>query len=323
MQPPPDPLAPERETRPGAACATPVLRTAVDLGSNSFCLLQARVGGGDLEVERKMRRSVRLMAAIDPRGTLRPDQLPRVLDCLRWFAGVTRPLPPDAVRVVATSAVRRLRDPAPFLAEAGAILGQPVQLISPREEARLIWRGASSALPPARGPRLVVDVGGGSTELILGDPDGMRVAASLRTGCVHVLGAHFPDGVIDAARWDAAVAAARARVTPLPPPFPPPAAAEAWASSGSARDVATALRALGGDGSINATAITTLRARFLRAGHVSRLRLPGLERRATEVMPGTLVILEALRSTWGITALHACPRAMREGILLDLAPAAG
>lgn len=312
--------------QPGAAAgpeparAPAALRTAVDLGSNSFCLLQARVGGGDLEVERKMRRSVRLMAAIDAHGELRPNHLPRVLDCLRWFAGVTRPLAADTVRVVATAAVRRLRAPAHFLAEAGAVLGQRVQLIAAAEEARLIWLGASSALPAATGARLVADVGGGSTELILGDAGGMRAAASLRTGCVHMLGEHFADGVIDAARWAAGVAAARALILALPAPFPPPATAEAWASSGSARDVAIGLRALGGTGSITPAGVAALRARFLRAGHVSRLRLPALERRATEVMPGTLVILEALQQTWGIAAIQACPRAMREGILLDLAP---
>lgn len=298
--------------------------TAVDIGSNSLCLVQARVGSARLEIVRREREAVQLAAGIDAGGRLAPAYQQAAIACLTRFGAITRALPPARVCAVATSAVRRLAQPQPFLAAAAAALGQPVHLIDGHEEGRLVWRGATAALPPADTRRLIIDIGGGSTECITGHRQTIDAIVSVDIGCVVASHGFFADGEITALRWQRAVDGMGAQIEALAGPLCRYGWDEVWATSGAARAIGTILAALGTtDAGITAAALAELRARLLDAGHVERLQLPALTANGRHVIPGTVTVLEALSRSLGIDHMGLCPSAMRGGIIRTLAAANG
>src|SRR5690606_33164666 len=172
----------------------PDVLAAVDLGSNSFHLVVAQYRDGQLVVIDRLREPVQLAAGLRDDGRLRKDVTKRALACLQRFGQRISDMHANAVRVAGTSALRRARGKQGFLARASQALGHPVQIISGREEARLIYAGVSQSLPAEPANRLVVDIGGGSTELIVGRGLEPLELESVNIGCIGLSEQHFADG---------------------------------------------------------------------------------------------------------------------------------
>mgnify|MGYP000665194120 CR=1 FL=1 len=213
---------------------------AVDLGSNSFHMIVARLEGGQLVVLDRLRDAVRLGGGLTADKTLTTEARERALDSLSQMGQRLHALPHGAVRAVGTNTMRQVDDGGDFLRAAEQALGHPIEIISGIEEARLIYMGVTHSLPPNEGLRLVMDIGGGSTELILGQGPTPRALESLHLGCVRLTERFFPDGVITRERFDAARVAARLELRPVKAFFRGSGEIEAIGTSGiAARTLST------------------------------------------------------------------------------------
>ena len=183
------------------------LLAAVDLGSNSFHMVVSRYLLGQLRTVDRIRETVRLAEGLDRKGGLSPEARDRALDCLARFGQRIRDIPPQRVRAIATNTVRRLAAPQSFLMPAESALGHAIEVVSGREEARLIYLGVAHAQPPKDGHlRLVIDIGGGSTECIIGSGFEAIERESLQVGCVASTRRFFPGGKLTRKRWREALA---------------------------------------------------------------------------------------------------------------------
>jgi len=197
----------------------PDVIAAVDLGSNSFHMVVARRVDGQLTIVDRIREMVRLGAGLDARGRIAPEAAELALACLGRFRERLAALEASQVRAVGTNTLRRARRRNVFLMRAQAALGHPIEVISGVEEARLVYLGAARSLPSHPGPRLVVDIGGGSTELIIGQGDEAERLESLYMGCVSSSEAFFPGGVVTEAGFRDARLFARRELQPVRRPF--------------------------------------------------------------------------------------------------------
>ena len=180
------------------------LIAAVDMGSNSFHMVVARIEQGEPRVIDRLRDAVRLAAGLRPDGSLDSAHRARAMQCLARFGQRLAGLAPGRVRVVATNTVRRLASPHHFLGAAEAALGHPVEIVSGIEEGRLIFLGAAHDLPATTAPRLIIDIGGGSTEFIIGQGLLPRFTESVQVGCIASTLRFFPQGKITRKRWQKA-----------------------------------------------------------------------------------------------------------------------
>ncbi len=297
---------------------SPSTLAAVDLGSNSFHMVVARVQGADFQVLDRVKSSVRLAAGLDSRGRLSADARERALACLRTFGERVRELPPGSVRAVGTNTLRKAQDARAFLAEAERALGHPIEIISGHEEARLIYTGVwRDVVAPGR--RLVVDIGGGSTELILGEGPEPRRLDSLFMGAVSWSQRYFPEGEIKKEGLRRGVMAASLELEPVAARY----RAEGWdlaiGSSGTILAIEKILieSGLAPEG-ISPRGLRRLRAALLKAGRVGALRLPGLQNDRRPVLPGGLAVLSAVVGVLGVERLRTSQSALREGVLIDL-----
>jgi exopolyphosphatase/guanosine-5'-triphosphate,3'-diphosphate pyrophosphatase len=185
---------------------------AIDLGSNSFHLQVGRVEGEQLFYLDAIKASVRLAAGLTASKQLDAASQKRALNCLSRFGERLQGMPAGAVRAVGTSALRVAKNAPEFLARARAALGFEIEIVAGREEARLIYLGVSHSLSMSQEPRLVVDIGGGSTECIIGTGYEARERESLRMGCVVYSKQFFPGGEVDKAAMKAADTAARMEI---------------------------------------------------------------------------------------------------------------
>jgi exopolyphosphatase/guanosine-5'-triphosphate,3'-diphosphate pyrophosphatase len=297
----------------------PVL-AVVDLGSNSFRLVLASVAQGHIAPLDTIREGVRLAAALGPDGRLGNAGQARALECLERFGERIRDLPSDSVRAVGTNTLRRARDVGGFLERARRALGHPVEVISGREEARLIYQGVALDLGPAEERRLVVDIGGGSTECILGRGASPERLESLYMGCVGMTLAHFGDGRIDRERLRRAELQARVELESIAGELAEADWQTCAGASGTIRAVEAIARRNGwsSDG-IDLDSLKRLRRELLAAGEVRALRIPGLTRERAAVMPGGLAILLAIFRAFGVRNMIASRGSLREGLLQDLA----
>jgi len=292
---------------------------AIDLGSNSFHLQVGRVDGEQLFYLDSHKESVRLAGGLTDDKTLDEDSQARALACLARFGERLKGMPAGAVRAVGTSALRQARNSADFLARARAALGFDIDIVAGREEARLIYLGVSHSLPHTAEPRLVVDIGGGSTECIVGTGYEAKDRESLRMGCVVFSNRFFADGVLDKPSLKAAVTAARIEVQPVAHEFRSGLWQEAVGSSGSARAMGEVLFQNGlSDGRITADGLKWLREQIARAGSLERLELAGLKADRKPVITGGVAIMSGLFKELDIQEMAVAQGAMREGILWDL-----
>lgn len=293
---------------------------ALDLGSNSFHLQVARVEGEQLFYLDAIKESVRLAGGLTADKNLDQVSQRRALDCLARFGERLQGMPPGAVRAVGTSALRVAKNAPEFLEKARAVLGFEIEIVAGREEARLIYLGVAHSLPLNPRPRLVVDIGGGSTECIIGQGYEPKERESLRMGCVVFSNRFFPDGRVDKTSMKAAEIAARIEIRQAAgQSFARGAWEEAVGSSGSARALGEICRLNGhSEGAITASGLKWLRDRLVKAGDTARLDLPGLKDDRRPVIVGGLAIMSAIFEELGVETMTVAQGAMREGILWDL-----
>lgn len=292
---------------------------AVDLGSNSFHLAIGRVVERQIYPLDSVREVVRLGAGLSADKRIDRATQARALESLAKLGERLRGFPRQAVRAVGTNALRVAKNAPQFLREARQALGFPIEVISGREEARLIYLGVAHALPASAQPRLVVDVGGGSTELIIGTGFEPRLTESLYMGCVSFSLRYFPEGRIDKERMKAAEVAARRELAGLVAAYRAAGWQEAVGSSGTARSIENILRENGfaGDG-LTREGLERLRALLLKHERADPERIAGLRPNRAPVLPGGLAILSAVFSELGLQAMKVSDGALRHGVLYDL-----
>jgi exopolyphosphatase/guanosine-5'-triphosphate,3'-diphosphate pyrophosphatase len=241
------------------------------------------------------------------------------LACLERFGQRLRDMKAESVRVVGTNTLRKAKRKGAFLDRARSALGHPIEVISGIEEARLIYLGVANTMPSEPGRRLVADIGGGSTEIIIGEGLHAKKLESLHMGCVSMSSRVFNDGVITEKRLKRARLAARLELAPVQAAFKTYGWDQAVGSSGTIRTVSDILRARSnGDGAITPAAVESLLEQLLRAGELSKLRLPGLPEDRLPVFPGGLTILAEILAVLDIKAMKVADGALREGLLYDL-----
>ena len=300
-----------------SANAGPLL-AAVDMGSNSFRLEIGSLPQGRYRRIDYHKETVRLGAGLDAEGLLSEEAAQRGLACLRRFSARLAGFEPTQVRAVATQTLREARNRNAFLLRAQEALGLPIEVISGREEARLIYAGVAH-LQPSDEPRLVIDIGGRSTELILGRGQTPLVTESFGVGCVSLSLRFFEDGKITEAGFRAAQVAAGAELEEALQPFAPDRWRQALGSSGTASAVSHVLQAAGvTDGRITPAGLRWCIERCVAAGHTERIVLPGLKPDRRAVLPGGLAILYTLAANFHIDALWPAKGALRQGVIVDL-----
>lgn len=292
---------------------------AVDLGSNSFHMIVARLDGGQLVILDRLREMVRLGAGLEPGGVLSDAAAARGLACLRKFSERLGDMGADSVRAVGTNTLRRIRDRGVFLERAEAALGHPIEVIAGVEEARLVYLGAAHSLPIESGDRLVVDIGGGSTELIVGGDYLPRTLESLYVGCVSISREFFGDGRVSPGRFRKARLAVRQELEPVIARFRGDGWARAYGTSGTIRSAARQLVAEGNpSGIMTRERLEQLCGLLIDCRHLSRRRPPNLSEARAPVFPGGLAILLEVFDALGIESMMAADGALREGLLFDL-----
>jgi exopolyphosphatase/guanosine-5'-triphosphate,3'-diphosphate pyrophosphatase len=292
---------------------------AVDLGSNSFHMIVGELRHGQLTIIDRIKETVRLAEGLSDSGDLAPEARARALQCLSRFGQRLREMHAASVRAAGTSTIRRAREDTGFMSEAEEALGHPIEIISGIEEARLIYKGVTHSLPPNEGLRLVMDIGGGSTELILGQGPSPRALESLHLGCVRMTERFFPGGIVTREAFEAARVAARLELRPVKAFFRGSGDVEAIGTSGtiiSTERVASAVGIVERD--LTLEALEQLIERVIEAGCVADLKLPGLSERRAQVWPGGLSILAELIGVLRIERLKVSDGALREGLLYDL-----
>ena len=297
------------------------LLAAIDMGSNSFRLEIGALPHGRYRRVDYLKETVRLGAGLDGAGHLTEDASQRGLACLRRFSQRLAGFEPGQVRAVATQTLREARNRNAFLLRAQDALGFPIEVITGREEARLIYAGVHHLQPAADADarRLVIDIGGRSTELILGQGRTPRVAESFAVGCVSLSLRFFPEGRITLEGFRAAQVAAGAELEEALVPFARERWTEALGSSGTAGAVSQLLVANGlSDGRITPAGLRWCIERCLEAGHIDRIALPGLKPERRAVLPGGLAILYTLATHFDIAALQPAKGALRQGVIIDL-----
>ncbi|HEX5421648.1 MAG TPA: exopolyphosphatase [Gammaproteobacteria bacterium] len=292
---------------------------AVDLGSNSFHMVVARLKQGQLSIVDRLREMVRLASGLTPYGHLDGASQDRALACLRRFGQRLRDMDASRVRVVGTSTLRRARNAEGFVEAAEQALGHPVEVISGMEEARLIYLGVSHHVERIKGATLVVDIGGGSTELIIGRGYEPRRLESLGLGCVELSQRFFADGHLNRKRFDMARLVVRLELRPITAAFLRVGWARTVGSSGTVRAAGEIARNLGlADRGITVPGVETLIEQLVKARRVEAAKLPGLGPERAPVFPGGLAILVEVMSSLGILQMEISDGALREGLLYDM-----
>ena len=292
---------------------------AVDLGSNSFHMIIARVSNGQIKVIDRLREMVRLGEGLTADKRLRPEIADRALACLERFGQRVRPMPQGSVRAVGTNTLRQLGDNTEFILRAQQSLGHPIEVIGGREEARLIYLGVAHGLAAGDEKRLVVDIGGGSTELIVGQGFTPTLRESLHMGCVSMSRDQFSDGRIEAKAMERAQLTGAVEIRPVRKMFRGAGWQTAVGSSGTIkaiRDVVTA-EGWSKDG-ITAESLERLSKVLTDFGQVEGIKLKGLSDERRPVFAGGVAVLASVFQNLGIERMQVSDQALREGLLYEL-----
>ncbi len=292
---------------------------AVDLGSNSFRLHIGQPEGRQIRIVRTAREPIRLAAGLDAQDVLGQDAIARALRCLEQFRALLGEYKLEAVRVVATNTLRVAVNAGAVLPQFEQAIGYPIEVISGEEEGRLIYMGVARALDLPRQRRLVVDVGGGSTELALGVGDDILSAESFTIGTHGQAAGFFADGRITRQRFEHAIMAARARFDDAAQWYRGQRWDAAYGSSGTIRAIAEVIRRNGiGDGTLSLASMDALCERMAAIGSVEAFDLPGIKKERVAVMLGGLTVLAGALRELEIERIEAVDAGLRLGVLSDL-----
>lgn len=296
------------------------LLAAVDLGSNSFHLAVASLDHGVIRVQHSLSEKVQLAAGLDDDKLLSNEAIERGLACLARFQQQLAGIEPQRLRVVATNALRVARNARVFVKQAEQVLAHPIEIIAGREEARLIYVGVSHALA-ASGQRLVMDIGGGSTECIIGIGHDPLRTESLPMGCVSYSQRFFSDGRLSSLRLERAVAAARLELAPFAKSYRQLGWQSATGSSGTMKAVLQTAQLLGlndEQGRLTYAGVLALFEHIQTCRTMQDIQFPGLKDDRKPLMPAGISIVRALFEAFKIDALDYADGALREGVLYDL-----
>lgn len=296
-----------------------MLLAAVDLGSNSFRLELGRVEGSMIERHGYWKETVRLAAGLGDDGRLSKRAIETACECLARMNERLRGMKSEQVRAVGTQALRQARNASDFLLEAQHALGYPIEIIAGREEARLVFEGCMHTLPLSDKRRLVVDIGGASTEVIIGRGFAAERAESFKMGCVVSSLRYFKDGKIDRASFKKAQVAASAELEEAIDSFSRAHWDEAYGSSGTVGAVSEILRAEGwSDGTITSEGLLKLKHGLISATEIKRVKFAGLKPDRQEVIAGGVAVLAGVFETLGVAEMRPARGALRVGVLYDL-----
>ncbi len=283
-------------------------------------MLVARLVDGEVHVVDRLRDRVALASGLDERKHLSKEVRLRALTCLKRFGERLQHMPRGSVRAVGTNTMRQVRDGGKFMDQAQDALGHPIEIIAGREEARLVYLGVAHSIEnPTAGKRLVVDIGGGSTECVIGEGFTPIEADSLYMGCVVYSMRFFPDGEITRERFDEAQLAASLELQSIERRFASVGWDHAVGSSGTILSVQDILTANGwSEKGITPRGLRKLRKALSSAGHISKIALQGMPPDRAPVLAGGVAILLAIFDILGVERMEASQGALREGLVYDL-----
>lgn len=295
------------------------LLAAIDLGSNSFHMVVMRLLDGQVQVLDRIKEMVRLGGGLDEDNNLSPEAAERALDCLARFGQRLRDMPRGSVRAVGTNTLRRAKNSVEFLKRAEQALGHPIEIIAGREEARLIYLGVAHTDLETDEKRLVVDIGGGSTEVIVGQGFRPEFMESMPLGCVSMTRRFLVDGLLTRENLKRAESEARLETRPYEYAFRHHRWQRAVGASGSAKALASVCEAHGWcePGQLTADGLHRIRKALLKAGSIDKLDLPGLSEERRPVFAGGYVVMQAVFDAFDIDTMHISEGALREGLIFD------
>ncbi len=293
---------------------------ALDLGSNSFHLLVATIAEDQLQIVDKHKEMVRLAAGFDGNNQLTTEKQSQALACLSRMGQRISHLPTTHVRILGTNALRMAANSRDFLRQARELLGHPVDVISGREEARLLYLGVAHTLPTQPKSRLVMDIGGGSTELILGTNFNAEITESLHMGCVSMSIRYLDNGQLSASGWEKSRTAALLEIQPVLDSYTSREWVEAIGASGTFKAIAKVLRQHGwSEYGISRDGLQQLKQHLLSETDIEKVTLNGLEKERRPVFAGGVAIVEALFDAFNLNQVNIAEGALREGVVYDLA----
>ncbi|KEA63482.1 Exopolyphosphatase [Marinobacterium lacunae] len=295
------------------------LLAAIDLGSNSFHIVVARVADGELKPIDVMSEKVQLGAGLDEHSHLSEEAQQRGLECLARFAQRVADLPRSAIRIVGTNALREAKNRDVFILRAQQILGKPIEVIAGREEARLVYLGVAHTLSDDNDRRLVVDIGGGSTEFIIGSRFEPQKLESLHMGCVSYTQRFFADGKIASDALNRARTAAARELLSIRRDYRRLSWQSTIGSSGTAKAIRQACLSMGFGDQITHKGLTALKERLIEFGHADKIEIEGIKPARRAVLPSGVAIMLAIFESLGIEAMDYSEGALREGLLYDMA----
>jgi exopolyphosphatase / guanosine-5'-triphosphate,3'-diphosphate pyrophosphatase len=292
---------------------------AVDLGSNSFHMIVCSLIDGKLQTVDRLKEMVRLAAGLDKKNMLDHDTQKRALACLERFGQRILDFPPESVRIVGTSTLRNAKNSQQFLEKAEKALNHPIHIISGIEEARLIYLGVAHSIGGSGNLNLVVDIGGGSTEYIIGKQDTPKIKESLTMGCVSLSNRFFERGELSKNAFNKAILYAEQKLEPFQKRFHHKNWQQAIGSSGTLRSIDKVLQTKNwSNNGITMSGLEQLVAHIRQCSHVSELNLPGLDPERLPVFPGGVAIAYATFKNLDIDQMNTSDGALREGLIQDL-----
>jgi exopolyphosphatase/guanosine-5'-triphosphate,3'-diphosphate pyrophosphatase len=295
------------------------LFAAIDLGSNSFRMHIGTHDGSAVHVVKSVRDPIRLGAGLGEDGKLSDDAMQTAVASLKRFGDILAEYPLDAVRVAGTNTLRVAKNAAKFLPAAEAAIGYPIEVLSGEEEGRLIYFGVASTLPASHERRLVIDIGGGSTELILGSGREVERVESFSIGTVPQSQGFFADGAIDAKAFKAAILSARSYFEDGGPPFYSRNWSKAYGSSGTIRALAEVIAKNGmGDGKLTYDSLEALMQRLVAARRIDKVNLVGLKAERVPAILGGLTVMMGLMQELDMKSVIPVEAGLRMGVLWDL-----
>lgn len=295
-----------------------MLLAAVDLGSNSFRVEIGRVVDNRIVTQNYWKETIRLAAGFDETGALTDEVQERAFACLARFKERIGGLPASRVRAVGTQAFREATNADEFLRRAQEALGYRIDILSGHEEARLVFKGCANSLPPSAGRRLVVDIGGASTEFVIGEHLTAERFESFHVGCVNTSLRFFGDGRLSEERLQKAIVACAAEFEEVAQSFGSNQYEEAYGSAGTFGAVAELCQQLWGEEVVTWDHLVVIKQQLLKFKHVDDINFPGLKPDRKEVIAGGLAVLMAVFSTLKIKTMRVAPGALRVGLLYDL-----
>lgn len=311
----------------------PRLIASVDLGSNSFRMVVAQIletpSGYQLRPVDTLRDPIKLAAGLDNDKNLDADAFARGLSSIRRFGERLRSFTPMQVRAVATNTLRVARNANQFIQQAELALGFPIEVIAGREEARLVYVGAAHGAPANSGNRLVIDVGGGSTEFIIGQGYEANLMESLYIGCVSHSQKFFVNGAMDSYSFKQAELAARQEIQILAKEYRKKGWDQVIGSSGTAKALAELIVLNGFDGLsggytgfdaggiITRDGLENLKGSLIESEFMAASHLIGLKPDRRQVLPGGLAIMIAAFDELRIESMEIVEAALRMGVLYD------